>query len=71
MGRFDVQERKPEIADWRSERTDLGSERVNLRLERENFKPEMLDGGNKPMNERKFPCALQDFVPFGAAAQKP
>ena len=22
------------------------------------------------MNERKSPCVLQDFVPFGAAAQK-
>ena len=25
---------------------------------------------NKRTNERKSPCVLQDFVPFGAAAQK-
>ena len=25
---------------------------------------------NKQMDERKSPCVLQDFVPFGAAAQK-
>ena len=26
---------------------------------------------NERTNERKFPCVLQDFVPFRAAAQKP
>ena len=26
---------------------------------------------NEQTNERKSPCVLQDFVPFGAAAQKP
>ena len=25
---------------------------------------------NKRTNKRKFPCVVQDFVPFGAAAQK-
>ena len=25
---------------------------------------------NKQTDERKSPCVLQDFVPFGAAAQK-
>ena len=25
---------------------------------------------NERMDERKSPCVLQDFVPFGAAAQK-
>ena len=26
---------------------------------------------NERTDERKSPCVLQDFVPFGAAAQKP
>ena len=47
-----------------------------LRPERADFRPERAWGGqmNEPTDEQtdkqKSPCVLQDFVPFGAAAQK-
>ena len=45
-----------------------------MRPERLDFRPEGPDKGggrtNERTNERKSPCVLQDFVPFGAAAQK-
>ena len=75
---------RPERADFRPERADLGLERADSRPERAYFRPERVDfrperawGGRT--NERtdgrtdkrtKVPCVLQDFVPFGAAAQK-
>ena len=58
----------------RLERLDLRPERPDLRPERPDLRPEGPDGGgetNELTNERtKVPCVLQDFVPFGAAAQK-
>ena len=51
-------------------------ERLDLRPERLNLRPEGSDEGgtnertNGRTDERKPPCVLQDFVPFGAAAQK-
>ena len=61
---------RPERLDLRPERLDLGPERLDLRPERSD------EGGtnrqmDERMDERKSPCVLQDFVPFGAAAQKP
>ena len=73
---------RPERLDLRPERLDLRPERLNLRPERLNLRPERLDlrpegpdeGGDRrtdgQTDERKSPCVLQDFVPFGAAAQK-
>ena len=60
-------------ADFRPERTDSRPERAVFRPERANFRPERAWG--KGTHERtdkrtKVPCVLQDFVPFGAAAQK-
>ena len=56
---------RPERADLSPGRTDLRAERADLRE---------LGGGdrrtNGRTNEQKSPCVLQDFVPFGAAAQK-
>ena len=56
-------------------RLDLRPERPNLRPDRLDLRPDRLLGGtdkrtNKQTNKRKSPCVLQDFVPFGAAAQK-
>ena len=53
----------------RPERPDLGPERPDLGPERPNLGPE---GGqtNEQTDKQKSPCVLQDFVPFGAAAQK-
>ena len=61
---------RPERADSRPERADFRPEKVNFRPERADFGPERAwgertDGRN---DERKSPCVLQDFVPFGAAA---
>ena len=73
---------RPEIPDLRPERLDLRPERMDLQPERLDLMPERLElrpegpdeGGdartNEWTNEQKSPCALQDFVPFGAAAQK-
>ena len=61
---------RPLRTDFKHLRTDLRSERADFRSERADF--EGRDGRtNKRTNERKSPCVLQDFVPFGAAAQKP
>ena len=52
-------------------------DRAGFRPERVDFRPERAWGRwmDRQMNERtnkqKSPCVLQDFVPFGAAAQKP
>ena len=49
---------------------------ADLRPERLDLRPEGPDEGgtdkqtNEQTNKRKSPCVLQDFVPFGAAAQK-
>ena len=58
--------------DLRPERPDLRPERSDLRLERPDLR---LGGGTNEQTDertdkRKSPCVLQDFVPFGAAAQK-
>ena len=68
---------RPERLDLRPERLDLRPERPDLRSQCPDLRPEGPDEGgtnkrtNKRTNERtKVPCVLQDFVPFGAAAQK-
>ena len=48
---------KPESPDLRPEGPDEGDEQTDGRMDRRT-------------DERKSPCVLQDFVPFGAAAQK-
>ena len=75
--RLDLRPERPDLRpkrpDLRPERLDLRHERPDLRLQRPDLRPEGPDGGgrtNKQTNERKSPCVLQDFVPFGAAAQK-
>ena len=57
---------RPNRLDLRPERPDLRSQRPDLGLEGPN------GGGrtNARTDKRKSPCVLQDFVPFGAAAQK-
>ena len=76
---------RPERADFRPERADSRPERADFRPKRVDFRPERADfrseraWGDERTNgrtderndERKSPCVLQDFVPFGAAAQKP
>ena len=77
---------RPERLYLRPERLDLRPKRLDLRPERLDLRPKMLDlrqegpdewgGGqtnertDRRTDERKSPCVLQDFVPFGAAAQK-
>ena len=68
---------RPERADFRPERADFRPERVDFRPERADFRPERSwengqndKGNNEQKDEQKSPCVLQDFVPFGAAAQK-
>ena len=46
-------------------------ERADFRPERADFRPERAwGGGDRRKDKQKSPCVLQDFVPFGAAAQK-
>ena len=63
---------RPERLDFKPEMLDLRPERLDLRPERSDLRSERPDeGGYKRTDERtKVPCVLQDFVPFGAAAQK-
>ena len=63
---------RPEKADFRPEKADSRYERADSRPERADFKPERAWGGltNEQTDEQKSPCVLQDFVLFGAAAQK-
>ena len=64
---------RPKRADSRPERADFRPERADFRPERADFRPERAWGGGQTdgrTDERKSPCVLQDFVPFGAAAQK-
>ena len=68
---------RPERLDLRLERPDLRPDRPDFKPERPDLRPEGPDGGgwrdgrmNERTNKRKSPCVLQDFVPFGAAAQK-
>ena len=81
--RLDMRLERP---DFRPVRLDLKPERLNLRPKRPDLrsqKPDLRPAGpdegagggderikNKQTNKRKSPCVLQDFVPFGAAAQK-
>ena len=63
----------PERTDCGPVRADSRPDRADLRLVRADFRPERawerwMDG---QMDERKSPCVLQDFVPFGAAALLP
>ena len=65
----------PERANSRPERADFKPERADFRPERADFRPERAWGGtdermDERTDEQKSPCVLQDFVPFGAAAQK-
>ena len=65
---------RPEKMDLRPEKLDLRPERPDLRPERPDMRPEGSDRGggtNARNDERKSPCVLQDFVPFGAAALLP
>ena len=71
--RFERADSRPEIADSRPERADFRPERVDIRPEREDFRPERAWGdkrNDRRTNEQKSPYVVQDFVPFGAAAQK-
>ena len=64
---------RPERLDLRPERSDLRPKRSDLRPKRSDLRPEGPNEGegDGQTNERtKVPCVLQDFVPFGAAAQK-
>ena len=67
---------RPERPDLRPERLDLRPERPDSRSQRPDLRPEGPDEGgthartNERTNKQKSPCVLQDFVPFGAAAQK-
>ena len=68
---------RPDRPGLRPERLDLRPERLDLRPERPDLRPEGSDEGggtngrtNEQTDERKSPCVLQDFAPFGAAAQK-
>ena len=60
----------------RSKKADVRPENANWKLERTNLRPKGPDKGgthertDERTNERKSPRVLQDFVPFGAAAQK-
>ena len=52
---------------------DLWPGRPNFKLEGPDLRPDGPDGEGrtkKGTNKCKYPCVLQDFVPFGAAAQK-
>ena len=66
---------RPERPDLRPERPDFRPERPDLRPERLDLGPEGPDGGtdgrtDEWTDKQKSPCVLQDFVPFGGAAQK-
>ena len=59
------------MADLRAEIADLRPERTDFRPEMADFRPERAWGADERTDKRtKVPCVLQDFVPFGAAAQK-
>ena len=80
--RFERPVLRPERLDLRPERLNLRPEGPDLRSQKPDLRPEGPDEGagggdgwtdgqtNKQMDEGKSPCVLQDFVPFGAAAQK-
>ena len=54
-------------ADFMPERVDFNPERVDFRLERAWGDERTI----KQTDERtEVPCVLEDFIPFGAAAQK-
>ena len=65
-----------ERAYSRPERADFRPEKVNFRPWRADFRSERVWGGqtdertNGRNDEQKSTCILQDFVSFGAAAQK-
>ena len=65
-----------ERADSMPEMVYFRSERVDFRPERADFRPETAWEGRtngqtyKQTDATKSPCVLQDFVPFGIAAQK-
>ena len=65
-----------ERPDLRLVRPDFKPERPDLRPARPDLMPGGLMGGGgqtdneQTTNERKSTCVLQDFIPFGAAAQK-
>ena len=64
---------KPERLDFRLEMPDLRPEMPDLRPERPDLRPEGPDEEGRTdgqTDKQKSPCVLQDFVPFGAAAQK-
>ena len=59
-------------ADFRPERADFRPERADFRPERAWGMDGWTDGRTDAWNdERKSPCVLQNFVPFGAAALLP
>ena len=61
---------RPERAYFRPERADSKPERADFWPERADFRSERAWGGqtDKRNDKRKYPCVLQDFVPFGATA---
>ena len=57
--------------DSRPDRLDLRPYWPDFRPNGPDLRPERLDeGGRLNKEQTKSPCVLQDFVPFGAAAQK-
>ena len=54
----------------RTERPDLKSERPGMRSERPERPARPVGSDFRSDLRQKSPCVLQDFVPFGAAAQK-
>ena len=66
---------RPERADSRPKRADFRPEKADFRPERADFRPERAWGDERTNGRTdkrtKVPCVLQDFIPFGAAAQKP
>ena len=67
---------RAERLNLRAERPDWRPDRPNLRTWRPDLGPKRPDQGgmdkrtNRRTDKQKSPCVLQEFVPFGAAAQK-
>ena len=67
---------RSERANLRPERADFRPDRADLKPERPDLRPERLEklwrGGRTDGRTYVIfsPCVLQDFAPFGAAAQK-
>ena len=69
--RLDLRPERPDLKPEKPERFGLRPERSGLRPERPKWGERMNVQTDRLTNEQKSPCVLQDFVLFGAAAQKP